>query len=79
MCVEIFFHEIWFSELGEHFQLFRHFLTVPDSVRYQRWRHLLALGHVNCLETTLESFLGPIPAQKCIYFVVSNGNSLPSE
>jgi hypothetical protein len=26
MCVEIFFHEIWSSELGEHFQLFRNVL-----------------------------------------------------
>jgi hypothetical protein len=42
------------------------FYRVPDSVRYQRWRHLLALVHVNCLETALESFLGSIRAQKCI-------------
>jgi hypothetical protein len=27
MCVEISFHEIWSSELVEHFQLFRHFFT----------------------------------------------------
>jgi hypothetical protein len=62
----IFFHEIWSSELGEHFQLFRNFFTVPDSVRYQRWCHLLALVHVNCLETTLKSFLVSIRTQKCI-------------
>jgi hypothetical protein len=42
------------------------FYWVPDSVRYQRWHHLLALVHVNCLETALESFLGSIRAQKCI-------------
>jgi hypothetical protein len=72
MCVEICFHEIWSSELGEHFQL-----RMPDSVRYQRWRHLLALVHVNCFETALESFLGSIRAQKCILYLY--GNSLASE
>jgi hypothetical protein len=49
MCVEIAFHEIWSSAPGEHFH------RVPDSVRCQRWRHLLALVHVNCLVTALES------------------------
>jgi hypothetical protein len=53
------------------------FYRVPDSVWYQRWRHLLALVHVNCLETALESFLGstrahnvkqcPLQATKYMY------------
>jgi hypothetical protein len=42
------------------------FYREPDSVRYQRWRHLLVLVHVNCLEIALELFLGSIRAQKCI-------------
>jgi hypothetical protein len=52
MFAEICFHEIWSSEFGEHFQLFG---------------QLLVLVHVNCLEIALESFLGSIRAQKCIF------------
>jgi hypothetical protein len=78
MHVEIFFHARLCSmhKSAKRVNIGRNSKT--DSVRYQRWRHLLVLVHVNCLETTLESFLGSIRA-KNVYFVVSNGNSLPSE
>jgi hypothetical protein len=65
-CLQyVCFHEIWSSELGEHFQLFRQFLPHGGLCAVSK---VVPLVHVivNCLETALESFLGSIHAQECI-------------